>query len=49
MQQLVDNLPHKLKPVESQYMYFRFAFDVARICPNTEERLLDGIVDRLCQ
>jgi len=48
MQSLVENLPHKMKAVEGQYSYFRFAFDVARICPNSEERLLDGIVDRLC-
>lgn len=49
MQSLVDNLPHKMKPIEGQYLYIRLAFDVARICPNTEERILDGIVDRLCQ
>lgn len=30
-------------------MYYRMVFDVVRICPNSEERILEAVVDKLCQ
>ena len=47
--QLIERIPHKNMHVETQYIYMRFIFDVARACPALEERLLEAVVDRLCQ
>lgn len=48
-QHLIERLPHRAQPLESQYMYYRFAFDVLRLSPNNEEKILTAIVDKLCQ
>ena len=47
--QLLDKLPHKNTAADSQYLYYRFLLDFARASPLSEERILEGMVDRLCQ
>lgn len=49
IQQLVDKLPHKNTSTECQYLYYRLTLDVVRLCPTSEERILEALVDKLCQ
>jgi RNA polymerase I specific transcription initiation factor RRN3 len=49
IQRLIEKIYHKNTPLEFQYMYYRMVFDVVRICPNSEERILEAVVDKLCQ
>lgn len=36
-------------PAENQYLYYRMVFDIAKACPENEERILLAIVEKLCQ
>ena len=49
MQLLIDHIPHKHIAVDSQYLYFKMVMDVARLMPAAEERIVETLVDRLCQ
>ena len=49
IQQLIDKLPHKNTAVDSQYLYYRMTLDFMRNSPLSEERILEGLVDKLCQ
>jgi hypothetical protein len=49
IQQLVDKMPHKNTSVDSQYLYYRMTFDFMRHSPLSEERIMEGLVDKLCQ
>ena len=49
LQQLIDRIPHKSLSFDSQYMYCNLAFEIARFSPNCEERIIEAIVDKLCQ
>ncbi len=49
IQQLIDKLPHKNTSVDSQYLYYRMTLDFMRNSPLSEERILEGMVDKLCQ
>lgn len=46
---LIEKIPHKSNAVENQYVYYKMVFDVARLCPETEEKILEAITERLCQ
>jgi hypothetical protein len=35
--------------VENQYQYYRMIFEIAKACPETEEKILESIVEKLCQ
>jgi hypothetical protein len=48
MQNLTEKLPHKNMPVENQYLYYRMILDIAKACPETEEKILESIVEKLC-
>lgn len=49
IQNLVDKLPHKNMPVENQYLYYKMILDVAKQCPESQEKILEAVVERLCQ
>ena len=49
VQNLLEKLPHKNMPVENQYIYNKLALQIAKACPETEEKILESIVERLCQ
>jgi hypothetical protein len=34
--------------VENQYLYNKLALQIARACPETEEKILESIIERLC-
>lgn len=36
-------------PTENQYLYYKMAFEIAKACPETEEKILESIVEKLCQ
>lgn len=40
IQNLIEKLPHKNMPVESQYLYYKMILDIAKICPESEEKIL---------
>jgi len=46
---LLDKLPHKNTAVDSQYLYYRFLLDFCKASQLSEERILEGVVERLCQ
>jgi hypothetical protein len=48
IQQLLEKIPHKNTGVETLSLYYNFVFDVARLCPNQEEKILEAVVERLC-
>jgi len=45
---LIEKLPHKNMPVENQYIYNKLALQIARACPEAEDKILESIVERLC-
>lgn len=46
---MTERLPHKNMPVENQYLYYKMILDVARLCPESEEKILESVVEKLCQ
>eukprot|EP00347_Sterkiella_histriomuscorum_P009398 403341366 len=48
LQNLLEKLPHKSMPIENQYLYYRMVLDIAKSCPENEERILLAIVEKLC-
>lgn len=36
-------------PVENQIVYSQIILEVAKACPETEEQILEALVERLCQ
>jgi hypothetical protein len=49
IQNLIEKLPHKNMPIENQYLYYKMVLDIARICPENEEKILEAVVEKLCQ
>jgi hypothetical protein len=47
--QILDKLPHKNTAVDSQYLYYRLLLHFTKASPLSEEKMLEGMVDRLCQ
>ena len=45
---LLEKFPHKNMPIEVLYIYHKLAFDVAKECPKLENKILETIVERLC-
>jgi hypothetical protein len=35
-------------PVENQYLYYKMVLDITKACPETEEKILESIVEKLC-
>lgn len=35
-------------PIENQYLYYKMVLDIAKGCPENEERILLAIVEKLC-
>lgn len=48
LQNLTEKLPHKSMPVENQYLYYKMVLDITKACPETEEKILESIVEKLC-
>ena len=48
MKCLIEKMPHKNMPVESQLIYNRILYQVAKEFPKKEMQLLSLIVERLC-
>ena len=36
-------------PVENQYLYNKLALQIAKACPETEEKILETLIEKLCQ
>lgn len=36
-------------PVENQYLYNKLALQIAQACPELEEKILENIIEKLCQ
>jgi hypothetical protein len=49
LQQLVDKILHKNASADCLFLYFRMTFDFMRHSPLSEERILENLVERLCQ
>ena len=48
IQNLIEKLPHKSMSVENQYLYFKMILEIAKICPESEEKILEAVVEKLC-
>lgn len=49
IQNLTEKIPHKSIPSENQYLYYKMTLDVAKGCPESEEKILESVIEKLCQ
>ena len=49
LKQLCERLPHYSASVDLHYQYSKLVFQIAKAAPNTEEKLLEAVISKLCQ